>query len=107
MKHRGHLKSKERQERSRLAQILHGKQFVCGTLVTSQRKCGKNYCWCAKKAEGHVSTYLSVKVGSKWKMVCVPKDKVKQVEAWVKTYKEISRRMIEISNSCLERLRKD
>lgn len=105
MRHRGHLKAGERAERSRLAKILHGKLFVCGTLVTSSRKCGKTGCWCSKAEKGHISTYLQVKVGKKWKMICVPKQKQKQVKEWVENYKEICERMIKVSNSCIKKIK--
>ncbi len=105
MRHRGHLKTEERHERSQLSKMLHGKFFVCGTLVTSSRKCGRTGCWCSKGEGGHISTYLSVKVGKKWKMVCVPKDKQKQAKEWVRNYKEICERMIKVSNSCLEKIK--
>ncbi len=105
MRHRGQFRAQERQERSRLTKLTHEALFVCGTLVTSYRKCGKAGCWCAKEERGHQSTYLSVKVGKKWKMICVPRERQKEVKKWVKNYKEICERMIKISNQCIEKIK--
>jgi len=85
--------------------MMHGDLFVCGKLITSHRKCGKAGCWCAKEAQGHESTYLSAKVGRKWKMIYVPRNKLKMVRGWVKKHKEICEKMIRISNACIEKIK--
>ena len=106
MRHRGNLSKDERAVRSRTAQLVHQKPFVYGSLVTSKRKCGKVNCRCKKEKDGgHVSSYLSVRVGKGRKMVFIPGSMLSKVKQWTRTYKEISGDILKISECCLERLR--
>jgi hypothetical protein len=106
MRHRGDLFKEERAIRSQLAKIVHNKLFVYGSMATSERKCGKVNCWCkGKKAGGHVSSYLSVRVGQKRKMIFVPQLMVPQVRQWIQTYKEINDGLLRITELCVERLK--
>ena len=107
MRHRGYLPPQERQVRSRLAQIVHQKEFINGSLVTSSRKCGKINCWCAKEGEGHISTYLSVRVGNKRKMIYVPKFYEQKVRERIQAYKEMSKGIAKVCRCCLDRLREE
>ena len=110
MEHRGYYPKEERVARSRLAQLVHCSPFIYGSVVTSERKCGKANCWCRKKKKGgHVSSYLSVRVGKskKRKMIFIPQRMVKKVQEWIRTHKEITHQMIKISESCVERVREE
>ena len=107
MRHRGHLTAQERQERSRLAQFVHQEPFIRGSLVDSTFKCGKKNCWCSKSGKGHPACYLSIRVGSKRKMIYVPKEQEKQMRAWVKNHKEIIKRITTVSKCCLDRFKKE
>lgn len=104
MRHRGEFSIEERQMRSRLTQIVHQKPFVYGSLVKSAPLCGKKNCRCKKDGKGHKSYYLSVRVGGKRKMIYIPFTKVKQVQEWIGTFKEIQEGVYRISESCLRRL---
>jgi len=104
---RGHLAAEERHIRSQLAKLVHRKEFLVGSLVDSTFKCGKDSCWCTTARKGHPACYLSILVDGKRKMVYVPKDKEKQVREWVKTYKEISKKMAKVSKCCLKRFREE
>jgi len=107
MRHRGHLPEEERQERSLLIRLIHQEPFLRGSLVDSTFKCGKDNCWCARAKKGHPACYLSIRVGSKRKMIYVPKDEEKQIREWVKTYKEIIKGIEKVSKYCLVRFRKE
>jgi hypothetical protein len=102
MRHRGYLPAKERQARSRLAQLLHQKPFLIGSLVSMARVCGKPGCKCAQ-GELHPGLYLSVRVGEKRKMIHVPQALETTVRQWVRTYQEVWRLMEEVSEACYQR----
>ena len=107
MQHRGYLPKEELQTRSQLAKIVHRKPFLRGSLVKMVSRCGKDNCWCAKADKGHVSYYLSIRIGSKRKMIYVPDTHKKQVREWVKTYKEINKGIAKVSKHCLARFREE
>lgn len=106
--YRGFMSKEEKELRSRLAKLVHREEFVYGSIVTSDRKCGKPNCWCKeRKRYGHESSYLSVQTGKERKMIFIPQEMVEKVKEWINTYKEINSRIIKISNSCVERLREE
>ena len=106
MLHRGNLFKEERAIRSRLAKLVHHKLFMYGSMATSERKCGKVNCWCKdKKAGGHVSSYLSVRVGKYRRMIFVRQSMVPQVKQWIQAYQEINDSLLKITEICIERLK--
>lgn len=105
MRHRGNMTAQERQERSRLAQLVHRESFLQGSLVDSKIKCGKSNCWCSGAKKGHSACYLSIRVGNKRKMIYVPKEYEKKVRGWIKNYQDIAKHMAAISQCCLIRLK--
>ena len=106
MLHRGNLIKEDQAIRSRLTKLVHNKLFVYGSMATSERKCGKVNCWCKdKNAGGHVSSYLSVRIGNKRKMIFVPQLMVPQVQQWIRAYKEINEGLVRITEICVERLK--
>ena len=106
MRYRGYFSRDEREARSRLAQLVCQKPFVYGSIVTSKRKCGKTNCRCKKKqGAGHISSYLSVRIGKKRKMIFIPQGMVEKVREWTKIYRQINEQLINISESCAERIR--
>ena len=103
---RGDYLKEDRAIRSRLAKLVHYKLFVYGSMGTSKRKCGKANCRCKKeKNGGHVSSYLSVRVDKKRKMIFVPQQMVAQVRQWVQAYKEINDGLVRITEICVQRLK--
>jgi hypothetical protein len=102
MRHRGYLSAKERQARSRLAQLLHQKPFLIGSLVSMPRVCGKPGCKCTQ-GELHQGLYLSLRVGTKRKMIYVPQSLETQIRQWVQTYQELWGLMEKVSEACLQR----
>ena len=106
MLHLGNLIKEDQAIRSRLVKLVHRKLFVYGSMGTSKRKCGKMNCWCKKeKNGGHVSSYLSVRVGDKRKMIFVPQVMVPQVRQWIQSYKEINDGLVRITEICVQRLK--
>jgi hypothetical protein len=102
MRHRSYLPPKERQARSRLAQLLHQRPLLIGSLVSMDRVCGKPGCKCAR-GELHPGLYLSLRVGEKRKMIHVPQSLEVKVRQWVGTYQEVWRLMEEVSKACYQR----
>ena len=101
MYNRSHLSASERRARSRLAQILHQQPFLCGSLVTMHRTCGKPGCKCTR-GELHEGLYLALRVGKKRKMIHVPRSLEETARQWVATYQEAGRLMDEVSARCLQ-----
>ena len=102
MKHRGQFSRSERFARSRLAKLVHEQPFLCGSLVSVQRVCGKEGCKCTR-GELHRGLYLAMRVGENRKMVHVPQVLEATARRWVATYQEAWRLMEQVSQSCLER----
>lgn|SRR5208283_1058987 len=102
MRHRGYLPVKERRARSRLAQLLHQKPLLIGSLVSMPRVCGKAGCRCSR-GELHPGLYLALKVGQERKMIHVPQLLEAKVRQWVGTYQEVWRLMEEVSKACYQR----
>ncbi|MHC4697504.1 MAG: DUF6788 family protein [Planctomycetota bacterium] len=57
------MSPRERDRRSRLAQLAHGAGLLRGSLAIRERACGKSNCKCAK-GEKHVSLYLVAGYGA-------------------------------------------
>lgn len=103
MPSRNHFGPSERAARSRLAQLLHAHEFIQGSVVTMERKCGKAGCHCVD-GEKHVSLYLSVKVAGKRQMVYIPGDMEEEVRRRVDDYRELERLTAVVSGACVERV---
>jgi len=102
MRHRGQFTRSERLARSRLAKLVHGEPFLCGSLVSLHRVCGKEGCKCTR-GELHPGLCVALRVGEKRKMIYVPPSLEPTVRRWVKTYQEVWQLMEKISQACLER----
>jgi len=96
---------KERAARSRLAQLLHDHELICGSIVQMARECGKKGCRC-ERDQKHVSLYLAVSAGKKRKMVYIPARLEQAVIQCVNTYREIQELTSQVSAACVERILK-
>jgi hypothetical protein len=105
MKHRGQFTRTERSARSQLAKLVHEQPFLCGSLVTLRRVCGKEGCKCTQ-GELHPGLCLALRVGGKRKMIYVPQALEATVRRWVSTYQKAWHLMEEISQASLERFLK-
>ena len=71
MRHRGQFSRSERAARSRLAKLVHNQPFLCASLVSLNRVCGKEGCKCSR-GELHPGLCIALRVGEKRKMIYVP-----------------------------------
>jgi len=94
----------EREFRARLTQIVSQKVFIKAGIVKMVRRCGKVNCRCAQ-GEGHQSHYLSMREGTKRKMIYIPASMEKDVREWVKNYKGIQEAIDRISEYRLQQIR--
>lgn len=106
MGHRGYFSVEERQIRSKLTQIVSQKGIIRAGIVKMTRRCGKVNCWCAK-GKGHVSYYLSMREGSKRKMVYIPASMEAKVREWVRSYKEVNKAIDQLSVYRLKQIRQE
>lgn len=95
----------ERNWRSRLAQIMHSKELIRGTLAIREHTCGKAGCKCAR-GEKHTSFYLSRSRRGKPQQIYVPLDMSQEVKAWAKEYREVKRLLGKTSDLYWEKLKK-
>jgi hypothetical protein len=105
MRHKGYFSADERQARSQLIKIIGQERILKAGVVKMTRKCGKVNCRCAE-GKGHVSYYLSMRVGNKRKMVYIPRDMAAKVRGWVAKYKEINKGIDQLSNYSLQQLKR-
>jgi hypothetical protein len=103
MTSRNKFSSQERAARSRLTQVAHAVEFICGSVVSMARQCGKKGCHCVQ-GEKHVSLYLSVRMNGRRRMVYIPPELEETVRQQVALWRESERLMEEISAACLQRV---
>lgn len=79
---------RERDLRSRIAQLISSQGVLHGTLDERARTCGKRNCKCAR-GEKHISLYLVVRQDGKLRHLYVPKSHANQVRTWVEHYQRL------------------
>jgi hypothetical protein len=90
------MSTRERNQRSRLAQLVHEAGLLRGTLAVRERTCGKANCKCAQ-GEKHVSLYLVASYEGRVRQLFIPKDWEPQVRRWVEQYQEARKLLEEVS----------
>ena len=100
---RNRFTAQERSARSRLAQLWHDHDVICGSVVSMARTCGKAGCRC-RQGEKHVSLYLSAKVDGRRRMVYIPPELEDEVRARVAAYREVERLTDVVSAACVNRV---
>ena len=103
MTHPNKFAPRERTARSRLTQMAHAVEFICGSVVSMARRCGKKGCHCVQ-GEKHVSLYLSVRTNGKRRMVYIPPELEETVRQQIAAWRESERLTEEISAACLQRV---
>lgn len=106
MMYRGSFSADERQIQSKIRKIMGQERIIRAGIVKMTRKCGKVNCRCAQ-GRGHVSYYLSMRVGKGRKMVYVPRNMAVKVKQWVASYKEINKAMDQLSSFSLQQLKRE
>jgi len=102
---RSSLSAAERSRRSRLAQLVHRRRFLRGTLAVRSRRCGKPNCRCAR-GQPHISLYLVQSHGGKPRQVFVPKSWEDRIRAAVQDYQQMRWLIEELSEIEWQRLMK-
>lgn len=100
---RNRFTPQERAARSRLVQLLHEHEMICGSVVSMARTCGKAGCRCAK-GEKHVSLYLSTKVEGTRRMVYIPPELAEEVRRRVAAHREVQALTEVVSSACVGRV---
>jgi len=100
---RSSIPAVERSARSRLAQLIHQRRFLRGTLSVRSRQCGKPNCRCAR-GQPHTSLYLVQSHGGKPRQVFVPKSWEDRIRAAVADYQQMQRLIEELSEREWRRL---
>jgi hypothetical protein len=105
MRHKGYFSPEERQIRSQSIKIMGQERMLRAGVVKMTRKCGKVNCRCAK-GKGHVSYYLSIRVGNKRKMVYIPSGCEAKARGWVANYKNLNKAIDQLSEYSLQQLKR-
>jgi len=100
---RNRFTSKERAARSRLAQLLHEHEMICGSVLSMSRTCGKAGCHCMQ-GNKHVSLYLSTKVDGKRRMFYIPPELEEEVRRCVAAHREAQALAATVSEACMNRV---
>jgi hypothetical protein len=103
MKPRSSLPPKERNARSKAAQLIHNKPLILGSLVEMANTCGKPNCKCAK-GEKHKSWCVAMRHKGKRKMLHIPRGLEDAFFEGVKAYQELWEQMGIISEASLEHI---
>lgn len=82
---RAKMSSRERELRSRLAQLLHTRPLIRATLNVRHVTCGKGGCRCSQ-GEKHRALYLVCSTKGKKRQVFVPARMEQEVRRWVENY---------------------
>lgn len=103
MKPRTCFAPEERAARSRLAQVLHEREFICGSIVSMARRCGKPTCHCVSGSK-HASMYLSALLEGKRRLIYIPTPLEEEVKRRVALYQELQQLTQRVSAACLNRV---
>ena len=77
-------------------QIARARGILQGTIVESFTTCGNKGFRCAKGEKHGPNYYLSTKEGGKTQMLYIPRDRLGEVRAAVKRYREVKEAMREV-----------
>jgi len=78
----------ERDARSQAVQRVAEQALLRGSLVRTQRSCGKKNCHC-QQGQKHHALCLAIRVGNQRKMIYVPPALEETVRRWVETGQEV------------------
>ena len=90
------MTARERELRSKLAQLVSAKGILHGCLNVRARSCGKSNCKCAR-GEKHVSLYVVVTEAGQTRHLYVPESQAGKVCQWVEHYQRALSLLDEIS----------
>lgn len=99
------MSARERELRSRLAQLLRSEGLLRGSLNVRERVCGKPNCKCAR-GEKHAALYVVASQDGKLRQLYVPKAREDDVRQWVDSHREARELLEEISQLYWRRMKK-
>jgi hypothetical protein len=102
---KGGMSVRERDVRSRLAQMISSKGLLRGTLNPRGITCGKTGCKCAR-GDKHMYLYLVVSDGGKLRQILIPRSREEEVRRWVEQYQSAQELLEEISDLYREQIKK-
>jgi len=102
---RAAMSARERQWRSKLAQLVSQRGFIRGALLERRRVCGKPNCKCAS-GQGHSALYLVLSKEGRTKQLYVPKRWQSDVRQWVANYHDVRDLMEKISQDHWNKVQK-
>lgn len=100
---RSQLSARERERRSRIAQLLHSRWLLHATLAPRQRRCGKPNCRCTR-GQPHVSLYVVQTRQGQLRQLYVPKQWESRVRQAVADYQQLQQLLEEVSEQEWKRL---
>ena len=86
----------KKQINARIKKLGESNQFIIGSLVKSDRKCGSKKCACATGGPLHRAHTLTKRENGKTKTIYIPVDMVEEVKDWTLEYKKIKKVIHEI-----------
>jgi len=101
---RSKMTPQERQCRSQLAQLVHRRGWMRGSLLVRGRVCGKEGCRCTR-GQLHESLYLVLSEGGRTRQLYVPRAFEARVRQWVENHRRARRLMEEISRRYWKKVR--
>ena len=90
------MQAREREIRSRLAQLLSRAALVRGSLSVREKSCGKPTCRCAR-GDKHRAVYLAASESGKLRQLFIPGKLEPQARECVETYQRIRELLEELS----------
>ena len=99
------MSPRERELRSRLAQLLRSEGLLRGSLSVRDRVCGKPNCKCLR-GEKHVALYVVASQEGELRQLYVPKSWENDVRQWVENQREARALLEEISQLYWTRVKK-
>lgn len=89
------MSPRERELRSRAAQILNGAGLLHGSLIARERSCGRKGCRC-ERGEKHPALYVYRQQDGKLRQLYVGKEHEADVRRWIEKDKELRALLEEI-----------
>jgi len=85
---RSSMSPRERELRSRAAQILNGAGLLHGSLISRERSCGREGCRCGR-GEKHPALYVYRQQDGKLRQLYVSKEHEAEVRRWIEQDREL------------------
>ena len=102
---RAQMSPRERELRSRLAQLINSLGLVRGTLTVREKSCGKPTCHCAR-GEKHRAPYLTASEEGKLRQLFIPLEMEEKARGWVENYQRIKQLLEELSQLHWDKLKR-